>query len=631
MSVGSPGETCVTTEELIEAVQEHIPSENLKLIKDACVFAEKHYAGLNHPTGKSHIHHAFSIAKYLAETSSEVSVVAAAVLCPPPSVQGKVLDVLRRNFRSEDELLRLVEEVLQISRLEWSMWPLGQVQKEARERREILQKMFLLAVDGVNNDDLPESSLVLIPFQKREKQLENLIRMFLAMATDIRALVIKLVDHLLFIKDLKNLSPSQQQSINYKLFAKIGISIYAPLADRLGMWRLKSELEDMSFRLLKPDKYMTIAKQLADKKEVRKQYIDQIIPIIRAKLVADRVEAEIYGRAKHIYSIYKKMESKQLTFNEINDLLGIRIIVDKEEDCYRVQSILHEHWQPITEVYDGKAGRDWIANPKENLYQSLHTTILIAGKAVEVQIRTRRMHEIAEYGVTALKDAVHWRYKESKAYRKAKNLRETGSRERSKQLVELRKILSDEHESTISMVRDLLEDRIFVITPEGHVIDLPARATPLDFAYRIHTNLGHTYTGAKVGCRLVHADYELKNGDIVEILTSRTRKGPNPEWLSKSRLDDELKTSESIEFLISGEGPLPQWLYKREEGNKSREKGGSESQDKDNTISKDVENYMYYVFARTRQARSKIQSWLNKHDEEQKSKHNDAPKPKNQK
>ena len=576
MSVETLRENYVTVEELIETVQASFPSGNLGLVRRACDFAQEHYRDLRHPTDKSYIQYAITVANYLAETGSEPAVVAAALICPPPLVEGKVFDILRKNFKGEDELLELVEEILQISHLEDGVWPSTYVQNESRERKEILRKMFLLAVDEAGTQTNGQNLLTAVHFQKKERQLENLISMYLAAATDIRALVIKLVDRLYFIKYIKDLSPEYQQAINYKLLAKITMEIYAPLADRLGMWKLKSGLEDMSFRLLDPGKYRTIVEHLAAKKQERESYIAHFIPILKNKLGEYEIEAQISGRAKHIYSIYKKMEAMQLSFDEINDLLGIRIIVDKEEDCYNVQSILHEYWRPLTKAYDGKAGRDWIANPKDNLYQSLHTTILIEDKEVEIQIRTRKMHEIAEYGVTALRDAVHWRYKESKAYGKTRTPREISEKYRSKQLAELRKILAseqetevskDEQEAIISMLKGLLEDRIFVITPDGHVIDLPAHATPLDFAYRIHTDLGHRYTGAKVGDHLVRLDYELKNGNIVELITSRARKGPSPEWLSKSK----------------------------------DEKGNS-----------------YYIYARTRQARSKIRHWFRVHDEMQK-------------
>src|SRR5216683_3492676 len=580
MSIETLRENYLTIEELIETAQASFPSGNPGLVRRACDFAQEHYRDLTHPTDKSYIQYAITVANYLAETGSEPAVVAAALICPPPPVEGKVFDILRKNFKGEDELLELVEETVQISHLEDGVWPSTHAQNESRERKEILRKMVLLAVDEAETQTNSQNPLTAVHFQKKERQLENLISMHLAAATNIHALVIKLVDRLYFIKYIKDLSPACQQAMNYKLLAKITMEIYAPLADRLGMWKLKSGLEDMSFRLLDPGKYRAIVEHLAAKKQERESYIAHVIPVLKNKLGEYEIEAQIFGRAKHIYSIYKKMEAMQLSFDEINDLLGIRIIVDKEEDCYNVQSILHEYWRPLTEAYDGKAGRDWIANPKDNLYQSLHTTILIEDKAVEVQIRTRKMHEIAEYGVTALRDAVHWRYKESKAYGKARPFREISEKYRSKQLAELRKILTceegtgvskDGREAIISMLKGLLEDRIFLITPDGHVIDLPAHATPLDFAYRIHTDLGHRYTGAKVGDHLVRLDYELKNGDIVELITSRARKGPSPEWLSKS---------------------------------------------------KDEEGKSYFIYARTRQARSKIRHWLNrqKQNEEQKAK-----------
>lgn len=553
-------ETKVAAVELIGIVEKNFPLENLGLIRSAITFAEEQYTDLVHPTGKKYIQYALLVAKYLAESGSEPAVVAASIIFPPPPVEEKILELIKKKFKGENELLDLIEEVLYISHLEWGTWSSAQAQKEFKDREDILQKMFVLAVDAAKSEDQVQNPHVVVHFQKKEKQVENLIRLFLAAATDIRALVIKLVDRLYFIKFIKDLPPSRQREINYKLLAKITLGIYAPLADRLGMWRLKSELEDMAFRLLEPDKYMTIAKQLAARKQERDEIINNvIIPTLKNKLREYGIEAEIFGRAKHIYSIYKKMEAAQLIFEEINDLLGVRIIVDKEDNCYTTQSILHEYWSPLSYIYGGKVGRDWIANPKENLYQSLHTTILFDGKAVEVQIRTTAMHKIAEYGVTALQDAVHWRYKESKAYRKANNTRAINKKQRSKQLAELRKILSGEQEAIISMVKDLLENRIFVITPEGHVIDLPAHATPLDFAYRIHTDLGNRYTGAKVGNHLVRLDYELKNSDIVELITSRAGKGPSPEWLS---------------------------------------------------VSKDEDGQRYYVFARTRQARAQIRKCL---------------------
>jgi GTP pyrophosphokinase len=423
MSIEMLSEIYVAVEELIETAQTSFPSGNWGIVRCACDFAQKHYRELIHPTNRSYIQYAVTVAKYLAETGSEPGVVAAALICPPPSIEGNVLDVLRKNFKGEDELLELVEEVLQISQLEERLWPSTNAQPESRERKEILRKMFLLAIDEARTQTIGQNPPTAVHFQKKERQLENLRGLFLAAATDIHALVIKLVDRLYFIKFIKDLSPTCQQAMNYQLLAKITLEIYAPLADRLGMWRLKSELEDMSFRLLNPGKYRMIVEYLAAKKQERERYITDIIPLLKNELEAFGIKAQIFGRAKHIYSIYQKMDAKQVTFDQINDLLGIRIIVDTSEDCYNAQGVLHELYQPLTEVYEGKAGRDWIANPKENLYQSLHTTVRVEGKAVEVQIRTPKMHEIAEYGVTALKEAVHWRYKESKTYSKAKTPR----------------------------------------------------------------------------------------------------------------------------------------------------------------------------------------------------------------
>ena len=523
-------------EELIKIVQRYFPSENIGLISAAFAFAKEQYADLVHPTGKPYLQFIYSVAMYLAENGSHPSVVAACIICPPPSTNKKILELLKKKFKGENELIELIEELHDICNLEWGTWPLAKSQNEFKDRNDILQKMFLLAVDEIKNEDQEQNYLPTIHFQKRERQVENLIRMFLAAATDIRVLIIKLAERLYFIKYIKDLPHSRQKSMNYKLLAKITLEIYAPIADRLGMWQLKSRLEDMSFRLLDADTYFYIAKQLDARKQERDEYIaNTIVPTLTNKLKENGIEAEVFGRAKHIYSIYKKMEVVYLTFEEIDDLLGIRIIVSTEDDCYKTQSLLHEIWSPLTYGYNGKVGRDWIANPKGNLYQSLHTTILFEGRAIEVQIRTATMHKIAEYGITALRDAVHWRYKESKNYRKEKFPRVSNEKLRSQQLAELRKILSGEQEIIISMVQDLLEDKIFVITPEGHVIDLAAHATPLDFAYRIHTDLGNRYSGAKVGNHLVRLDYELKNGEIVELLSSRVGKGPNREWLSLSK------------------------------------------------------------------------------------------------
>jgi RelA/SpoT family (p)ppGpp synthetase len=542
-------EALVPTEKFIEYIEGRFPKNDVELVTRVCTFTGEHYHNLKHPIGKSYIQYVIEVARLLADLYADPIIIAAALIYPPHA-NFDALEEIRKEFKNECGLIELVEEVYHLNQYDWNIWPALVENDTFRERQEILRRMFLLAIEDTHNEDEEQNFLTANHFQKREKQAENLIKMLFAATTDIRALLIKLADRLLFMRLLKDLPPLKQDEVQYKILAKLSITIYASIADRLGMWQLKSDLEDMSFRLLDMQKYKEIAGKIAAKKQEREEYLTSVvIPTLKKSLKEYGIEAQIHGRAKHIYSIYKKMETRQLSFDEINDLLGVRIIVDIDDNCYYVQSILHEYWSPLTEVYEGKAGRDWIANPKDNLYQSLHTTILIEDKAVEVQIRTRKMHEIAENGVIALKDAVHWRYKASKTYGKAKTPMKASEKHRSKQLANLRKILyydqtvvgsemKKEQEAAISMLKDLLKDRIFVITPQGHVINLPVGATPLDFAYRIHTDLGHRYAGAKVDNHLVQLNYKLKNGDIVDLITSRARKGPSPEWLTKCK-DEE--------------------------------------------------------------------------------------------
>lgn len=529
-------EMCVTSERLIELAQENFTQSDIALIRRACAFADEHYASIKHPTGKPCHEYAFSVAKLLVDFGSTPTVICAAIICPPPVTEKNLAD-LKNVFKDQKELVNLVEEILRLNKLEWGVWT-ATLQNEVSERRAILRKMFLLAIDDTKCENPESSSLAALHFQKKEKQVENLIRMFLAEVTDIRAIVIKLFDRLHLIQILKYMTQPQQELIYSTFLAKVTLAIYAPLADRLGLWQLKSDLEDMSFRLLDMDKYKQIARHLAIKKQEREDYINYvIIPAFEKALKEYGIEAEIHGRAKHIYSIYKKMEAKQLTFNEINDLLGVRIIVDTIDDCYLVQDIIHEDWDAVTEVYAGERGRDWIANPKENGYQSLHTTIFFEEKKlVEIQIRTYEMHEKAEFGTAA----EHWRYKIDKIYRKGKVPRVTKAKEQiwSQQLAQLRKNLATEQKSTELAQEPLLKDQIFVITPKGHVIDLRTGATPLDFAYRIHTDLGHRYAGAKIDGHIVRLNYKLKNGEMVELIPSRARTGPSPEWLARSK-DEE--------------------------------------------------------------------------------------------
>lgn len=598
-----------TNEELLRDVLNCFLEEDIDLIVRAWDYARHHYATLQHRTGEPFLQYVLRVAKILVDLGSSPIVIAAAIVFPPLPCYKAAFSDLKNIFSDQQELLRLVEELFNLSHFEWDVWPNNSDDRDSELRKEVMLKMFLLAIGELKEDDSARTLLNVVHFQKREKQVENIIRMMLASVTDIRALIIKLADRLYFMKSLKYLSDEDKRAIHSTRLAHISLAIYAPLADRLGLWQLKSELEDMSFRLLDFDAYKAIARQLAVKKEQRDQAVDDIIPLIKDALRVYGVQAEVTGRAKHIYGIHKKMEAKQLTLEQVNDLLGIRIIVSMPEDhnedqnlsseagnakrqaqkakrqvqraiqqkaiqeCYYIQDIILEKWPPIKSFYDGQVGRDWIAHPKENGYQSLHTTVEIEKKIVEIQIRTQQMHETAEFGAAA----EHWRYKDPKIYRKGKIPRVTKEKDVmwGKQLVELRKSMTNQQEASDLKQKNLLKDRIYAITPQGHVLDFPKGSTPLDFAYRIHTELGHRYTGAKIAGHMVSLDYQLKNGEIVELITSRARKGPNPEWLS---------------------------------------------------ISKDKDGRKRYIFARTRQARSKIINWLNKHDEEYKSRHEEQIK-----
>jgi GTP diphosphokinase / guanosine-3',5'-bis(diphosphate) 3'-diphosphatase len=531
-------EASLPIEKFIEDKEGRFSQSDVELIKRVNTFAKKHYSNIEHPIGKPYNEYATEVAKILTDLYADPIIIASALIYPPHHIKFDVLEEIKKEFKNECALIKLVEEVHHLNQYEWNIWPTLEENDTIRDRQEILRKMFLLAIDDTNCEDEKLNLLTATHFQKTEKQAENLIRMLFATTTDIRALLIKLADRLLFMRLLKDVPPLKQDELQYKILAKISITIYASVADRLGMWQLKSDLEDMSFRLLDMYKYKEIASKLAARKQEREEYLTAVvIPTLEKSLKEYEIEAEIHGRAKHIYSIYKKMEAKLLTFNEINDLLGVRIIVKTDDDCYLVQEIIHELWSPDIKAYGGERGRDWIANPKENGYQSLHTTIIFEEyRTVEIQIRTHEMHEKAEFGAAA----EHWRYKIDKIYRKGKIPKVTNAKDQiwSQQLTQLRKSLASEHGSSESAQEPLLKNQIFVITPKGHVIDLRTGATPLDFAYRIHTDLGHRYTGAKVDGHIVRLNYQLKNGEIVELITSRARTGPSPEWLAKSK-DEE--------------------------------------------------------------------------------------------
>jgi guanosine-3',5'-bis(diphosphate) 3'-pyrophosphohydrolase len=350
-----------------------------------------------------------------------------------------------------------------------------------------------------------------------QQQAENIRKMFLAMAEDIRVVLIKLADRLHNMRTLSALPLEKQRRI-----ARQTMEIYAPLGERLGIWQVKWELEDLAFKALEPERYRELVKLLDTRRKGRESFIDRAMDELRPRLEESAIRAELSGRPKHIFSIWKKMQRKGAEFGEIYDVYAIRVLVDEVRDCYAALGIVHALWRPIPGQFD-----DYIAVPKNNLYQSLHTAVIaMDGKPLEIQIRTHGMHQVSEVGIAA-----HWRYKEG-----TKSDREYDAKLAwLRQLMDWQRDVSDATEFVEGIKLDIFQDQVFVFTPKGDIKDLPAGATPLDFAYRIHTDVGHRTIGAKVNNRLVPLDYRLKNGDIVEIVTTKGEHGPSRDWMNVVR------------------------------------------------------------------------------------------------
>ena len=357
---------------------------------------------------------------------------------------------------------------------------------------------------------------------KEDRQMENYRKMFLAMARDIRVVLIKLADRLHNMRTMKYMPPHKQQSISRET-----LEIYAPLAHRLGIYTIKWELEDLAFRYMESDIYYNLVEQVKIKRREREDLINQAMDIMRESLEKAGIRCEIQGRPKNFYSIHKKMLRDHKELSEIYDLLAIRVLVDSVKDCYGTLGIVHSMWRPIPGRF-----KDYVAVPKSNMYQSLHTTVLsTGGQPLEIQIRTFEMHRISEYGIAA-----HWRYKESGNSKPASG----GSSDKGfdaklswlRQLLEWHKDMNDTRDFVNTVKMDIFADEVFVFTPRGDVIDLPVGSVPIDFAYRIHTAVGNRCVGAKVNGRIVPLDSKLKNGDIVEVITSKQASGPSRDWLN---------------------------------------------------------------------------------------------------
>ena len=492
---------------LVEKINKYNSSCDFTLIERAYNFSKAAHAGQQRVSGDPYIVHPVEVAIILAELELDATSIIAGMLHDTVEDTTYTLEQIKENFGEEVALL----------------------------------------VDGV-------TKLGKIPYTtKQEQQVENLRKMFLAMAKDIRVILIKLADRLHNMRTLKYMTPEKQLEK-----AKETIEIYAPLAHRLGISKIKWELEDLSLRYIDPEGYYDLVDKIAKKRKEREAYINEISETLKDKMKEIGIEdAHLDGRAKHFYSIYRKMVEQNKTIDQIYDLFAFRVIVSSVKDCYAVLGLVHELYKPMPGRF-----KDYIAMPKPNMYQSLHTTLIgPQGQPFEVQIRTWDMHRIAEVGIAA-----HWKYKQG----------QTGSSDLDTKLAWLRQLLdwqkemrdADEFMETLRI--DLFTDEVFVFTPKGDVVSLPAKSTPIDFAYAIHSAVGNKMMGAKVNGRIVQLDYTLKNGDIMEVLTSSNVHGPSRDWLkiakssqAKNKINQWLKKEKREENIIRGKDIIDKELKKQ--------------------------------------------------------------------
>lgn len=483
-------------EQLIGKAATYMKEPDLDRIREAYAFAGRAHSGQVRKSGEPYILHPLAVADIIVNMQMDPTSVVAALLHDVVEDTSISLEGIRLKF--------------------------GEV--------------CAMLVDGL-------TKLKRIQFRsKEEQQNENYRKMFVAMANDIRVIVIKLADRLHNMRTLKYQSGESQRRIAYET-----LEIFCPIAHRLGISAIKWEMEDIALRYLNPQQYYRIANLMFKKREEREQYISGVIVRIKEKLDEMGINADLSGRPKHIYSVYEKMTMRNKQFNEIYDLLAIRIIVDNVKDCYATLGIIHTLWKPMPGRF-----KDYIAMPKANMYQSLHTTVIgPTGEPTEVQIRTWDMHRTAEYGIAA-----HWIYKEGhSAVGRSFEEKMTFLRE----ILDLQQETRDAQEFVESLKMDFFSDLVFVFTPKGGVIELPSGSVPLDFAFRIHTEVGNRTIGAKVNGRIVPLDYQLKTGDIVEILTSKHCHGPSPDWM---------KIAQSSH----ARSKIKQW-FKREKREESVQKG----------------------------------------------------------
>ncbi len=509
-------------EQFIESLPPNYSLVDKELIQHAYEIAEKAHAGQKRASGEPYITHCVAVATILEEMRVPPAVIIAGLL--HDTVEDTTITLHDINKEFGEEVARLVDGVTKLTNL------------PRVSRGDQHAENNIASKEQAENEtaDIEIYDEQVSKTRKKDLRSETLRKTFLAMGDDIRVVLIKLADRLHNMRTLGYMPEPKRIRI-----AQETLEIFAPLASRLGIWQMKWELEDLSFRYAYPDKYKEIAQNLATRQEDREQQIQQIIAHLQTILRQAGINAEITGRPKHIYSIYRKMIQKERAFDMVLDLRGVRLIVADIPSCYAALGVIHTHWRPIPHEFD-----DYIAAPKDNFYQSLHTAVIYDdGKSLEVQIRTPEMDHNAEYGIAA-----HWRYKEG------------GSRDDNyesrinwlRKLMDWQQDVEDAQEFVDRMKTDVFQDRVYAFTPRGDIIDLPAGSTPIDFAYHVHTEIGNRCRGAKVNGKLVTLDYVLKTGDQVEILTAK-QGGPSRDWLN---------TNLGLVKTQRARGKIKQWFKK---------------------------------------------------------------------
>ena len=471
---------------LLDKVSCYLPDDMVSLVEQAYTFAEKCHEGQIRKSGEPYIAHPLEAAAFLADLNLDGHTICGALLHDVIEDCNVTFDDIERRFGRE--VAKMVDGVTKLTRMDY--------------------RLPGTETNGINPLDDPDKLYA-----------ESLRKMLVAMAEDIRVVLIKLADRLHNMKTLDALPPAKRKSI-----AQETLDIYSPLAHRLGIWEIKWQLDDLAFRHLNEDRYREISRMLATRRAEREEYVEQVCDRLRQVLEQAELKGEVNGRPKGIYSIYNKMQKYAAQGDELRDILdlyALRVVVDSEGDCYKALGLIHQIWSPIPGQFD-----DYIANPKENMYQALHTTVICqGGQPLEVQIKTNEMHQVAEYGVAA-----HWRYKEGRS----KDLRFEEKMTWLRQLLEWQRDAAGTDDFIESVKQDIFHDQVFVYTPKGDIVELAAGSTPIDFAYKIHTELGHHCMGGKVNGRLVSLDTPLQNGDTVEIMTTKSNRGPSPDWLNSN-------------------------------------------------------------------------------------------------